>query len=192
MRIGVLREYMRMSLLAKADEESIGLVDKAIADLRALGATIVDPGPEGELFTRCITRYAPELLNSAFARQYPQLFPAPAPAPASGDQIATLLDLQADPTRVPAALSLRSLNAGGFGATGEGKYTPATSCRSADGKLASGKGGASDRVEIVARCAVSASSAKASGRRSLYSAIGAAVSLRERRGNDVVKCHSIA
>jgi amidase len=121
-RIGVLREYMRMSLLAKADEESIGLVDKAIADLRALGATIVDPGPEGELFTRCITRYAPELLNSAFARQYPQLFPAAAPAPASGDQIATLLDLQADPTRVPAALSLRSLNAGGFGATGEGKY----------------------------------------------------------------------
>ena len=78
LRIGVLREYMRPSLLTKADEESIGLVDRAIADLRSLGAVIVDPGAEGELFTRCITRYAPELLNSAFARQYPQLFPSDA------------------------------------------------------------------------------------------------------------------
>ena len=63
------------TLLTKADEESIDLVERAIADLRTLGATIVDPGAEGALFTRCITRYAPELLNSAFARQYPQLFP---------------------------------------------------------------------------------------------------------------------
>jgi Asp-tRNA(Asn)/Glu-tRNA(Gln) amidotransferase A subunit family amidase len=127
-RIGVLREYMRRSLLAKADEESIGLVEKAIADLRALGAVIVDPGAEGELFTRCIARYAPELLNSAFARQYPQLFPssgpapAPAAAPAAGAEIPALLQLHADPARVPAALSLRTLNAGGFGPAGEGKY----------------------------------------------------------------------
>ena len=62
----------------KADEESIGLVERAIGDLRKLGAAIVDPGPEGELFHSCITRYAPELLNSAFARQYPQLFPVDA------------------------------------------------------------------------------------------------------------------
>jgi Asp-tRNA(Asn)/Glu-tRNA(Gln) amidotransferase A subunit family amidase len=91
LRIGVLREYMRPSLLTKADEESIALVDRAIVDLRSLGAVIVDPGPEGELFTRCITKYAPELMNSAFARQYPQLFPADA---STGDQIATLLQLQ--------------------------------------------------------------------------------------------------
>ena len=120
-RIGVLREYMRRTLLSKADEESIDLIEKAIGDLRALGAVIVDPGLEGELFTRCIGRYAPELMNAAFARQYPQLFPSQSP-PATGDQIATLLDLQADPTRVPAALSLRTLNAGGFGPAGEGKY----------------------------------------------------------------------
>ena len=118
-RIGVLREYMRPSLLTKADEESIGLVDRAIADLRSLGAVIVDPGAEGELFTRCLVRYAPELMNSAFARQYPQLFPVDAPA---GDQIATLLQLQQDPSRVPPQLSLRSLNAGGLGPAGEGKY----------------------------------------------------------------------
>jgi Asp-tRNA(Asn)/Glu-tRNA(Gln) amidotransferase A subunit family amidase len=119
LRIGVLREYMRPSLLTKADEESIGLVDRAIADLRSLGAVIVDPGAEGELFTRCLTRYAPELMNSAFARQYPQLFPADASA---GDQIATLLQLQQDPSRVPPQLSLRTLNAGGLGPAGEGKY----------------------------------------------------------------------
>jgi Asp-tRNA(Asn)/Glu-tRNA(Gln) amidotransferase A subunit family amidase len=117
-RIGVLREYMRRSLLARADEESIDLIEKAIAGLRSLGAVIVDPGAEGELFTPCIARYAPELLNSAFARQYAQLFPADS----TRDQIATLLDLQADPGRVPPGLSLRTLNAGGFGPAGEGKY----------------------------------------------------------------------
>src|SRR5678816_199556 len=119
LRIGVLREYMRPSLLTKADEESIGLVDRAIADLRSLGAVIVDPGAEGELFTRCLTRYAPELMNSAFARQYPQLFPSDASA---GDQIATLLQLHQDPSRVPPQLSIRTLNAGGLGPAGEGKY----------------------------------------------------------------------
>jgi amidase len=117
-RIGVLREYMRPSLLTKADEESIVIVDRAITRLRALGALIVDPGVEGELFTRCLTRYAPELMNAAFARQYAQLFPAES----KQDQIATLLDLHAEPGRVPATLSLRTLNAGGLGPVGEGKY----------------------------------------------------------------------
>jgi Asp-tRNA(Asn)/Glu-tRNA(Gln) amidotransferase A subunit family amidase len=127
-RIGVLREYMRPSLLTKADEESIGLIERAIGDVRKLGAVIVDPGAEGELFTRCIARYAPELLNAAFARQYPQLFPAGASAAgaaaeaAVGDQIAALLQIQQDPSRVPPQLSLRTLNGGGLGPAGEGKY----------------------------------------------------------------------
>jgi Asp-tRNA(Asn)/Glu-tRNA(Gln) amidotransferase A subunit family amidase len=119
-RIGILREYMRPSLLTMADQESIGLVNNAIADLRRLGAVIVDPGAEGELFTSCVGRYAPELLNAAFARQYPQLFPSEASA--GTDQIAALLQLQQDPSRVPPQLSLRTLNAGGFGPAGEGKY----------------------------------------------------------------------
>jgi Asp-tRNA(Asn)/Glu-tRNA(Gln) amidotransferase A subunit family amidase len=115
-RIGVLREYMRPSLLSKADEESIGIVNRAIDRLRMLGATIVDPGAEGELFTDCIRRNAPELLNAAFVRQYQELFPSGA------DQIASLLDVHEDPSRVPSTLSLRTLNAGGFGPVGEGKY----------------------------------------------------------------------
>jgi Asp-tRNA(Asn)/Glu-tRNA(Gln) amidotransferase A subunit family amidase len=120
LRIGVLREYMSRKLFSQADEESIGLIERAVADLRKLGAVMVDPGAAGELFTRCIARYAPELANSAFARQYPKLFPPEAPAGA--DQIATLLQLREDPSRVPPELSLRTLNAGGFGSTGEGKY----------------------------------------------------------------------
>jgi len=63
-RIGVIREYMSKKLFSKADEESIDIVERAIDDLRKLGATIVDPGPEGELFQGCIARYAPVLLNS--------------------------------------------------------------------------------------------------------------------------------
>ena len=120
-RIGVLREYMRRSLLTKADEESIGLVEHALVDLRSLGATILDPGAEGELFTSCIARYAPALQNSAFARQFPQLFPA-TPSTAGGADISALLRLQQDPSRVPSQLSLRTLDAGGFAPSGEGKY----------------------------------------------------------------------
>jgi Asp-tRNA(Asn)/Glu-tRNA(Gln) amidotransferase A subunit family amidase len=120
-RIGVVREYMNRKLLAKADEQSIDLVERAIADLRKLGATIVDPGPEGELFKACIVRYAPELLNSAFARQYRALFPVDAAGQPAGDQVTTLLDLWSDPKRVPEAVSLRTFG-GGLGAAGEGKY----------------------------------------------------------------------
>jgi Asp-tRNA(Asn)/Glu-tRNA(Gln) amidotransferase A subunit family amidase len=69
LRIGVIREYMARKLFSKADEESIDIVDRAIDDLRKLGATIVDPGPEGALFDGCLARYAPELMNSAFTRQ---------------------------------------------------------------------------------------------------------------------------
>jgi Asp-tRNA(Asn)/Glu-tRNA(Gln) amidotransferase A subunit family amidase len=120
LRIGVLREYMRPSLLTSADEESLGLINRAIADLKSLGAVIVDPGAEGELFTQCLARYAPALMNSAFVRQYPQFFPETHAA--GQDQIAALLELQQDPSRLAADFSLRTLNAGGFGSSGEGKY----------------------------------------------------------------------
>src|SRR5947209_4828460 len=97
LRIGVIREYMSKKLFSKADQESLDNVDRAIGDLRKLGATIVDPGPEGALFQSCISRAAPELLNSAFTRQYRELFPIDAAGRAQSDQTATLLDLRADP-----------------------------------------------------------------------------------------------
>jgi amidase len=116
----VIREYMARELFSKADEESIDIVEHAIDDLRNLGATIVDPGPQGALFQGCISRYAPELMNSAFTRQYRELFPIDAAGQPQSDQIATLLDLHADAARVPQAVSLRSLN--GLGVPGEDRY----------------------------------------------------------------------
>ncbi|HEY3823035.1 MAG TPA: amidase, partial [Bryobacteraceae bacterium] len=115
-RIGVIREYMSKKLFSKADEESIDIVERAIADVRKLGATVIDPGPEGALFQGCIARYAPELLNSALARQYRNLFPADKPP----DLITSLLDMRFNPAQAPAGLTLRSLNSPGV--AGEGKY----------------------------------------------------------------------
>ena len=111
LRIGVVREYLNRKLLTQADTQSVDLVERALDVLRKLGATVVDPGPEGALFQPCIARAAPELLSSVFARQYPL----------PGDQIAALVDLRADPSRVPEGLTLRTLG-GGFGEPGEDKY----------------------------------------------------------------------
>jgi amidase len=121
LRIGVVREYLNRKLLAKADEESIELVERAIQALRKLGATIVDPGPDGALFQPCVARSGPELLNAAFARQYPELFPVDPAGQPQGDQIATLVELRANPARVPEALTLLTIG-GGFGQPGEDKY----------------------------------------------------------------------
>src|SRR5262245_37335116 len=120
LRIGVIREYMSQKLFSKADEDSIDIVERALGDLRELGATIVDPGPEGALFQSCIAHYAPELLNSAFTRQYRELFPVGGGGQAASDQTAALLEMRADPKRVPPDLSLRTLN--GLAVQGEGKY----------------------------------------------------------------------
>jgi amidase len=121
LRIGVVREYLNRRLLTQADAQSVDLVERAIGVLKMLGATVVDPGPEGALFQPCITRAAPELLSSAFARQYRALFPVSAAGQPEGDQIATLVEMRSDPSRVPEALTLRSLG-GGFGEPGEDKY----------------------------------------------------------------------
>jgi Asp-tRNA(Asn)/Glu-tRNA(Gln) amidotransferase A subunit family amidase len=117
-RIGVIREYMSKKLFSKADEESIDLIERAIADVKKLGATVVDPGPEGALFDGCIARIAPELLNSALSRQYRNMFAADGAHQA--DLISTLLDMHFDPAQVPAGFGLRTLNSPGV--AGEGKF----------------------------------------------------------------------
>jgi len=121
LRIGVVREYLNRKLLTQADTESVDLVERAIDVVKKLGATVVDPGPEGALFQQCIARAAPELMSSAFTRQYRQLFPLNAAGQPEGDPIATLVEMRANPSRVPDALTLRTLG-GGFGEPGEDKY----------------------------------------------------------------------
>ena len=120
LRIGVVREYLNKTLFSKADEQSIDLVERAIADLRKLGATVIDPGPAGALFQACVAKSAPRLLNASFTRQFREVFPFDDAGQPSGDHIAKLLELAADPSRVPEGLSLRSL--GGFGAPGEDRF----------------------------------------------------------------------
>jgi len=118
-RIGVVREYMDKSAFTKADEQSIDLVDKAIADLKALGATIVEPGPEG-LFTPYIRRYNPMLSNTSWTKLFPELFPVDEAGKPASDQIAKLVDLAMDPSKVPGRVTIRDF--GPAVAVGESKY----------------------------------------------------------------------
>jgi Asp-tRNA(Asn)/Glu-tRNA(Gln) amidotransferase A subunit family amidase len=115
-RIGVVREYMDKRLFTKADEETIDIVDRAIDDLRRLGATIIDPGPQGALFQTCIEAHIPRNLNALFIKEFPSLFPPGA------DQIKVLTDMDVDPSLVPAKPTIRD-----FGTKaenlGEVKYT---------------------------------------------------------------------
>ena len=119
-RIGVMREYMNKKLFNQADAETIDIVDRALGDLKKLGATVVDPGPEGELFQGCMKKYGPQLLNTLFAKQYRSLFPLDANGKPVGDQITTYLGLAQDPSKVPTDFSIRELEQAR--AMGEGKY----------------------------------------------------------------------
>lgn len=120
MRIGVVREFMDKRLFTKMDEENIDVVDRAVGDLRRLGATIVDPGPEGALFQACINTYAPTALNKLFTKQLPKLFPADAQGKPAADHIATLADMAMNPSLVPDSVTIRSFAPAN--AEGEGKY----------------------------------------------------------------------
>src|SRR5207249_3940002 len=86
-RIGVVREYMNKKLFTQADSETIDIVERAIADLHRLGATIVDPGPDGALFQDCVKKLVPIYRNKLFISQFPELFPAASGQNSSGDAI---------------------------------------------------------------------------------------------------------
>jgi amidase len=124
-RIGVLREYMNKSLFTIADSESIDIVNTAIADLGALGATIVDPGPTGALCQASVDKYSPKWRNQLFIGQFPSVFPVDAMGVPTNDHIATLLDMFFDTSLVPHTASgqpsLRNLGASP-GDVGDGRY----------------------------------------------------------------------
>jgi Asp-tRNA(Asn)/Glu-tRNA(Gln) amidotransferase A subunit family amidase len=119
-RIGVLGEYMDRKVFAgPLYAGNIDLVERAIDDLRKLGATIVEAPPEG-LFTAYIRRYNPALQNSSWTKMFPELFRVDAAGKPAGDQIATLLDLAMDPSKVPGNVTLRDIAAAPI--VGESKY----------------------------------------------------------------------
>jgi len=119
--IGVVREYMNKKLFNEVDAQTIDLVEKGAEDLKKLGATVVDPGPEGALFTSCLKKYGPELSNKIFTAKYDKLFPVDAKGVPVGDHIAKLMELAADPSKVPDDYSLREL--GQAQAVGQSKYS---------------------------------------------------------------------
>jgi Asp-tRNA(Asn)/Glu-tRNA(Gln) amidotransferase A subunit family amidase len=119
-RIGVVREFMDKRLFSKTDEETIDIVGQAVTDLRGLGATIVDPGPEGALFQPCINKYAPAALNILFTKQDPKQFPVDAQGKPTTDQVSTLVDMALNPALVPDVVTIR--NFGPANAQGESKY----------------------------------------------------------------------
>jgi Asp-tRNA(Asn)/Glu-tRNA(Gln) amidotransferase A subunit family amidase len=119
LRIGVVREYMDKQVFSDPVYVNIPIVEKAIDDLRKLGATIVEPGPEG-LFTPYIRRYKPMLLNATWTKAFPELFPVDEKGKPVGDHIATLVELASDPSKFPGKDTMRDF--GGGGAVGESRY----------------------------------------------------------------------
>jgi amidase len=120
MRIGVIREHMDKKVLNEADVSAIDLTERAIDDLRRLGATIVDPGAGGALFQSCMDKYAPLYRNRVFTEEYPKLFPADSNGKASTDRIATLVDMFFNPSLVPPGVTIR--NIAGASNAGMSKY----------------------------------------------------------------------
>ena len=114
LRIGVVREFMDKALFTEAAHQSIEIAERAIEDLRKLGATIVDPGPHGALFQGCVDKYLPLYRNKLFAQQFPEEFPA------GTDPIPKLIDMSAKPEKVPDGPNIRNL--GPAPETGEGKF----------------------------------------------------------------------
>jgi Asp-tRNA(Asn)/Glu-tRNA(Gln) amidotransferase A subunit family amidase len=116
-RIGVVREYMDKDLFPVYDHEIIDIVDEAIEELGALGATIVDPGPHGALFQSCVDQHVPTWNNQQFVRSFPALFPFDAAGEPAGDHIAKLVDMFLDPSLVPHTATGRPSirNIGGVG-----------------------------------------------------------------------------
>jgi amidase len=108
-RIGVIREHMDKKVLNEADLAAIELAERAIDDLRRIGATIIDPGEGGALFQSCIDKYFPLYRNKVFIEQFPNLFPVDASGKPSTDRISQLVDMFFDPSLVPPGSTIRNI-----------------------------------------------------------------------------------
>jgi amidase len=109
MRIGVIRKHMDKKVFNEADVEAIDLTERAIDDLRRLGATIIDPGPGGALLQSCIDKYVPLYRNRVFIEQFASLFPLDANGKPLTDRISQLVDMFFDPSLVPTGSTIRNI-----------------------------------------------------------------------------------
>ena len=115
-RIGVVREYMDVDLFTIADAETIEITERAIEDLRALGATVIDPGPKGALFQDAVDKYSPVWRNQLFTGQFSEQFAE------GSDHLPLLLDMFFEPSLVQhdsaGRPNMRNLGGGGSNAGG--------------------------------------------------------------------------
>src|SRR5262252_9034783 len=109
MRLGVIREHMDKTVFNEADFAAIDLAERAIDDLRRLGATIVDPGAGGALFQSCMDKYIPLYRNRVFIELHPDLFPADSSGKLIRDRISVLVDMFYDPSLVPTGSTIRNI-----------------------------------------------------------------------------------
>jgi Asp-tRNA(Asn)/Glu-tRNA(Gln) amidotransferase A subunit family amidase len=114
MRIGVVREFMRV--FTKADEDSVRIANEALADLQRAGAVLIDPGPEGALFRDAIAEIVPTLDAPTMVAVWKELFPAGTPA------VARLLEMAGNPSEVGAEMSMRLLAEREPATSGEGLF----------------------------------------------------------------------
>ena len=119
LRIGVLREYTHPNLFTEEDTQALALFEQALKDLKALGATLVDPG-EGDLLTPYLRKNFYILYNPALAKKFPELFPVDDKEKPTTDRVTTVIDLTMDPSKVPASLTIRDL--GNTQAPGQSKH----------------------------------------------------------------------
>lgn len=108
---------MDRKLFTAADEQSIALTEKAVDDLRRLGAIILDPGEGGSVFQPYLDRYLPRGDNALYVKQFPERFPIDAAGAPTADHVAALVALDRAPVSGP---TLRDF--GPSATEGESKY----------------------------------------------------------------------
>ena len=98
-RLGVVREFMRVH--TKADEDAVAVVENALRDLTKAGATLVDPGPEGALFTDALAEILPALDAGTLAAVFKEAFPP------GTDLVAASVAITGNAAKLPPDLTLR-------------------------------------------------------------------------------------
>jgi len=101
-RIGVVREFMQVH--TKADEEAVRIATEALRDLEKAGATIIDPGPEGALFTNAIAEILPALDTATLAAVYREVFATGTPF------VERAVQLSGNAAQLPPELTIRLLS----------------------------------------------------------------------------------
>lgn len=111
-RLGLVREFMQR--INESDDDSIAVTNQAVEDLRRMGATIVDPGPDGQLFADAMAKIVPALDGASLVASFPDYF-------SDGDPVRKLIDISLGKTPMPPEATMRWYLGNGFPAN-EGSF----------------------------------------------------------------------